>query len=73
MMKQADRPANRDQISEALRTVTGRALRLAYELRSDDELLDAGDLDPALSEEELIQRFVTEFDATVLEDGEDRS
>jgi DNA polymerase-3 subunit gamma/tau len=74
MMKQADRPANREQISEAVRTVTGRVLRLAYELRSEDELAEAGgDADPALSEDELIQRFVTEFDATVLDDGEDRS
>ena len=37
-LRQADRPANRDAVSTAVRAVTGKALRLAYELRSDDEL-----------------------------------
>ncbi|HVL96768.1 MAG TPA: DNA polymerase III subunit gamma/tau [Solirubrobacteraceae bacterium] len=65
LMRQADRPANRDQIAAAVRTVTGRALRLAYELRADDEL----ELEPAgVSEEELIDRFVREFEATVLDE-----
>jgi DNA polymerase-3 subunit gamma/tau len=65
-MKQADKPANRDQIATAIRAVTGRALRLAYELRGEEEL-EIED-DPGVSEEELIQRFVREFDATVLDE-----
>jgi DNA polymerase-3 subunit gamma/tau len=72
MMKAADRPANKDQITAALRAVTGRPLGVKYELRTDDELAEAEGADPGLSEDELIQRFVTEFDATVLDDGEDR-
>jgi hypothetical protein len=66
-MKQADKPANRDQIAAAIRAVTGRALRLAYELRGEEELEDAEE-EPGMSDEELIQRFVREFDATVLDE-----
>jgi hypothetical protein len=71
LMKQAERPANRDEISAAVRAVTGRAVRLAYELRSDDELALDVIAAEAISEEELIDRFIQEFDATVLDDGED--
>jgi DNA polymerase-3 subunit gamma/tau len=57
----AEDPVKRDLIARAVRTVTGTSLRLAYELRADGDLDDA-----ALSEEELIERFVTEFGAEEL-------
>jgi DNA polymerase III subunit gamma/tau len=60
----AEDPAKRELIAKAVRTVTGSSLRLAYELRADAEF-DAPDA-PALSEEELIERFVTEFEAEEL-------
>ncbi|HYM57003.1 MAG TPA: DNA polymerase III subunit gamma/tau [Solirubrobacteraceae bacterium] len=60
----AEDPAKRDLIAKAVRTVTGSSLRLAYELRADAEL-DVPDA-PELSEEELIERFVTEFEAEEL-------
>jgi DNA polymerase-3 subunit gamma/tau len=66
-MKQADKPANRDQIAAAIRAVTGRALRLAYELRGEDEAEDVED-EPGMSDEQVIERFVREFDATVLDE-----
>jgi DNA polymerase-3 subunit gamma/tau len=69
-LRQADRPANRETVAAAVRAVTGRAVRLAYELRADDDFdLDDG-LEP-VSEEELIARFIDEFDARELhDDGE---
>ena len=67
-MKQADKPANRDQIAAAIRAVTGRALRLACELRGEDEL--ELEEDPGMSDDELVERFVREFDATVLDEEE---
>ena len=60
----AEDPTKRDLIAKAVRTVTGSSLRLAYELRADSEL--AGPDAPALSEDELIERFVTEFEAEEL-------
>ncbi len=48
-----------------IRAVTGSSLRLAFELR-DDAALAAGPAAPQLTEEELVNRFVEEFDAEVL-------
>ncbi len=69
-MKTADRAGNRDVVAAAVRAVTGQALRLAYELRSDDEL-DLQDAAAAVPEDELIERLIHEFDATVLDDPEE--
>ncbi|MGI8623923.1 MAG: DNA polymerase III subunit gamma/tau [Solirubrobacteraceae bacterium] len=74
-LRHADRPANRELVAEAVRAVTGRALRLAYRLRAeeDDDGLDLEPIgDPALSEHDLIDRFVQEFDAIELDDAEER-
>jgi len=60
----AEDPTKRELIAKAVRTVTGSSLRLAYELRTDAE--PAGPDAPALSEDELIERFVTEFEAEEL-------
>jgi DNA polymerase-3 subunit gamma/tau len=70
MMKQAERPANRETIASAVRAVTGnRGIRLAFELRSEDEIQSgagAGPAAPEMSEEQLIDKLVAEFDAVVL-------
>ncbi len=60
----AEDPVKRDLIAKAVRAVTGSSLRLAYELRADGEAEGHGA--PALSEDELIERFVTEFEAEEL-------
>ena len=53
---------------EALKAVTGRRLALRYELRDEDE----PEGEAVLSGEELVRRFVEEFDAEeVLEDDQD--
>jgi DNA polymerase-3 subunit gamma/tau len=70
-LRQADRPANREAVAAAVRAVTGRALRLAYELRSDDELDLEAEGPEAISEEELIARFIDEFDAQELPETEE--
>ncbi len=69
--KHADKPTNRDAVAQAVRAVTGQALRVKYELRTDEELELGEDPEPAMSEHELLDRFVQEFDATVLDEGED--
>jgi DNA polymerase-3 subunit gamma/tau len=66
-LRHADRPANREAVATAVRAVTGRAMRLAYELRSDDDFeIDEGP--SAINEDELIERLLTEFDAQELPD-----
>jgi DNA polymerase-3 subunit gamma/tau len=71
MMKQAERPANRETIASAVRAVTGnRGIRLAFELRSEDEIQSGagagGSAVPEMSEDQLIDKLVAEFDAVVL-------
>ena len=63
--RKAEDPASKETIARVIRAVTGSSLRLAYELR-DDVALTAGPAAPQLSEEELVNRFVEEFDAEVL-------
>ncbi len=64
----AEDPANKELIARAIRAVTGSSLRLAYELRTDAD--HAADPDttaaPELTEDELIAKLVTEFDAEEL-------
>jgi len=69
LMKQAERPANRETIAEAVRAVTGRSIRLAFELRTEEEIAGSTPGAPVAappSEEEIIDRLVAEFDAVVL-------
>jgi DNA polymerase III subunit gamma/tau len=63
--RKAEDPASKETIVKAIRAVTGTSLRLAYELRDDAELAAEPSV-PRLSEEELVDRFVEEFDAEVL-------
>jgi DNA polymerase III subunit gamma/tau len=62
LKRKAEQDDYRRAAAEALRTVTGRRLALRYELRdldSPDEL----STEDVLSGEELVRRFVEEFDA----------
>jgi DNA polymerase-3 subunit gamma/tau len=60
LKRKAEQEDNRRVAAEAWRTVSGQPLRLVYELR--DEVAPAAG-EPALSGEELVQRFIEEFDA----------
>jgi hypothetical protein len=59
----AEDPAKRELIARSIRAVTGASLRLAHELRADDELAPA---EAPLSDDELVARFKAEFDAEEL-------
>jgi hypothetical protein len=65
LKRQAEDPDNRAIVTEALRRLTGRRLRLSYELREELAAGDAGegDGDRPVSEEELLERLKAEFDA----------
>ena len=60
--RKAEDAANRELIGRAIRAVTGASLRLAHELRADTPEEEA----PTLSADELIERFVEEFEAEIL-------
>jgi hypothetical protein len=64
LFKHADKPVNRDAVGAAVRDVTGRALRVKYELCSDEELEVAEEPEFALSDHDLVDRMKHEFDAT---------
>jgi DNA polymerase-3 subunit gamma/tau len=60
--RKAEDATNRELIGKAIRAVTGASLRLAHELRADTPEEEA----PTLSADELIERFVEEFEAEIL-------
>ena len=64
--RKAEDPASKETIARVIRAVTGSSLRLAYELRDDAALAAGPAAAPQLTEEELVNRFVEEFDAEVL-------
>jgi len=68
LKRKAEQEDHRRVATEAFRTVTGQALKLRYELRDLDELADEPTQAPVLSGEELVKRFLEEFDAEELDD-----
>ena len=63
--RKAEDPACREQIATAIRSVTGSSLRLAYAL-ADEDALTAEQAAPTLSDDELVDAFMREFDAEEL-------
>ncbi len=61
--RMAEDPPNREVIGRAIRAITGASLRLAHEMRAADAPEAAA---PTLSEDELIERFVEEFEAEIV-------
>jgi DNA polymerase III subunit gamma/tau len=69
LKRKAEQEDHRRVAGEALKAVTGRRLALRYELRDDEEEPEG---EQVLSGEELVRRFMEEFDAEeVLEDDHD--
>jgi DNA polymerase III subunit gamma/tau len=65
LKRKAEQDEHRRVAAEALKTVTGHRVALRCELREeDDEAEQTGE--PALSGEELVRRFMEEFDAEEL-------
>ena len=70
LKRKAEQDDHRRVAGDALRTVTGRALVLRYGLRESDDR-DGEPAGPSpLTGEELVQRFLEEFDAEELLDDE---
>jgi DNA polymerase-3 subunit gamma/tau len=67
--RQADDPAKKEMLVQAIRSVTGASLRLAHEVRADHEVPGvqaAADAAPKLTDDQLVERFMAEFDAEEL-------
>jgi hypothetical protein len=58
--RKAEAQEARERFAEAVRTIVGERLRPVYVLLDGE---DPGDAEPELSEEELIERLKSEFDA----------
>jgi DNA polymerase-3 subunit gamma/tau len=65
LKRKAEQDDHRRVAAEALRAVTGNPLVLRYELREDLDQADSRS-EPPLSGEELVRRFIEEFDAEEL-------
>jgi DNA polymerase-3 subunit gamma/tau len=62
LKRKAEQDDHRRAVAEALRTATGHRLALRYEIR-DDQIPAPAAGAPVLSGEELVRRFLEEFDA----------
>ncbi len=71
LKRKAEQDDHRRATAEALRSVTGTALALRYELR-DDTAAPADSDQPAITGEELVKRFMEEFDAEEVLDDPDQ-
>jgi uncharacterized protein YndB with AHSA1/START domain len=67
LQRKAEQEDHRRVTGEALKAVTGRRLALRYELRDDEEEPEGGTV---LSGEELVRRFMEEFDAEEVLEGD---
>jgi len=64
LKRQAEDPANRAIVTEALHEITGRRWRLSYELREELDDASSDDSGPGTyTEEEWVARFKAELDA----------
>jgi DNA polymerase-3 subunit gamma/tau len=70
LKRKAEQDDYRRMAAEALRKITGQPLALRYELREDHDPEEPADAQ-VLSGEELVRRFLEEFDAEELLEDED--
>ena len=70
LKRKAEQEDHRRMTAEALRTVIGQALVLRYELREELDVEEQAGTG-VLSGEELVRRFLEEFDAEELLDEDD--
>jgi DNA polymerase-3 subunit gamma/tau len=71
LKRKAEDPPNREALAAALRTITGVPLRPAFEMYAPQEAPAAAST--MLPEDELLARFVAEFDAEELPPEEEKS
>ena len=65
--RKAEAKEARERLAEAVETIVGQPLRPIYVLLEGEEEVPAGGAEPQLSEEELIERLKSEFDAEEFE------
>ena len=65
--RKAEAKEARERLAEAVQTIVGERLRPVYVLLEGEEEVAADDAEPQLSEEELIERLKSEFDAEEFE------
>jgi DNA polymerase-3 subunit gamma/tau len=70
LKRKAEQDDHRRVAADAFRTVTGQTLVLRYELREAEELQEEPAGVPIPSGEELVRRFLEEFDAEELHDDD---
>jgi DNA polymerase III subunit gamma/tau len=70
LKRKAEQDDHRRVAADAFRTVTGRPLVLRYGLRESDDPGDQPAGSPTLTGEELVRRFLEEFDAEELPDDD---
>ncbi|MGI8414475.1 MAG: DNA polymerase III subunit gamma/tau [Solirubrobacteraceae bacterium] len=70
LKRKAEQNDHRRAAADALTAITGHVLVLRYELRAEDQPENAPKA-PILSGEELVRRFMDEFDAQELEPADD--
>ena len=72
LKRKAEQDDHRRVAADALRKISGQSLALRYELLTADETQDGPQDAPTLSGEELVRRFLEEFDAEeILEEDHD--
>jgi DNA polymerase-3 subunit gamma/tau len=69
--RKAEAEGNRERLTEAVRTIVGESLRPVYVLLDGEDGETANGAEPAMSEEELIERIKSEFDAEEFKPEED--
>jgi pantothenate kinase-related protein Tda10 len=69
--RKAESQEARERLAEALQAIVGERMRPLYVLLDADEAADVVGGERELSEEELIARLKTEFDAEEFEEAED--
>ncbi|MBV9716173.1 MAG: hypothetical protein JOZ64_12435 [Solirubrobacterales bacterium] len=72
LKRKAEQDDHRRAAVEALRTVTGQRLKLRYELRGVDAEAPQPD-GSVLSGEELVKRFMEEFEAEEIDPNEEKA
>jgi hypothetical protein len=68
--RKAEAEGNRERLAEAVRTIVGESLRPVYVLLDGEDGETGNGAEPAMSEEELIERIKSEFDAEEFEPEE---
>jgi len=69
--RKAEAEGNRERLTEAVRTIVGESLRPVYVLLDGEDEEAVNGAESAMSEEELIERIKTEFDAEEFDPKED--